>query len=117
MPKTKIVELSEPIGSLRVIVLREPRFSDFLMLGAPATWVQLPGGGGFLQDNPSVIAAFAERLSDIDPSVIPMLSLRDGLAIRALIIGFFIEAATPLEAADADRSLASEEASFQPYRQ
>jgi hypothetical protein len=50
MSKTKTIVLFEPIkdhrGMIRKIVLREPRYSDFI-------WVSLAdGGGGFSQETP-----------------------------------------------------------------
>jgi hypothetical protein len=61
MSKTKVIELTEPIGAIKTIMLREPRCSDLTDLGMPATWVSLPGGGGFSQETPSVLGAWIER--------------------------------------------------------
>ena len=61
MPKTKTIELTEPIGKIKEITLREPRYADLIVLDMPATWVELPGGGGFLQETPSVLGAWIER--------------------------------------------------------
>jgi hypothetical protein len=65
MSKTKTIELTEPIkdhrGMIKKIVFREPRYSDFIDLGMPTTWVSLADGGGFSQETPSVLGAWIER--------------------------------------------------------
>jgi hypothetical protein len=113
MSKTKTIELSEPVkshrGMIKKIMLREPKYSDFIDLGMPTTWVSLADGGGFSQETPSVLGAWIERLADIDPNFLGSISLRDTLALRGAVLGFFIEAVTPVPTADADQSLASEE--------
>lgn len=76
----------------------------------PVTWVPLAGGSGFSQETPSVLAAWIERLSDIDPNFLSGLCLRDTLALRAAALDLFIEA-TPPPAADAGQF------SSQPYVQ
>jgi hypothetical protein len=90
--KTKTIELSEPVkdhrSMIKKIVLREPQFSDFITLGMPSVWVSLADGGGFS---------------------LASLCLRDTLALRGAVLGFFIEAVMPAQTADADQSLASDE--------
>jgi hypothetical protein len=66
MSKKKTVTLSAPIkwhrGVIKQIVLREPKYRDFMDLGLPTTWVSLAdGGGGFSQETPSVLGAWIER--------------------------------------------------------
>jgi hypothetical protein len=92
---SKTITLSEPLGMITKIVLRGPRYADLIVLDMPATWVELPGGGGFLQVTPAVLAAWIERLADIDPDYLPLLCLRDALAVRCAVLQFFIEASTP----------------------
>jgi hypothetical protein len=103
MSKTRTIELSEPIrdhcGQIKTIVLREPRYSDFIDIGAPATWVSL-GNGGFSQETPAVLGQWIERLADIDPNLLPQLSLRDTLELRAAVFEFFYEAGQMHPAAD-----------------
>jgi hypothetical protein len=101
MPKTRTIALSEPLGAIKKIVLREPRCADLSNLGMPAVWVSLPGGG-FLQEMP-VLYQWIERLADIDPDFLGALCLRDALAVRGAVLAFFFEAA--------DQSLGSDEAS------
>ncbi|MGA9214808.1 MAG: hypothetical protein WBZ54_05980, partial [Methylocella sp.] len=98
---SKTVELSEPLGSIKTIVLREPRYSDLVDLQLPLTRVELANGASFLQETPSVLGQWIERLSDIDPTLLPQLCLRDVLAIRAAILGFFFAAVAPAPPADA----------------
>lgn len=103
----KTIELSEPLGSVETIVLREPRYSDLVDLQLPLTRVELANGASFLQETPSVLGAWIERLSDIDPNLLPQLCLRDTLKLRDAVLTFFIEAVTPVPIADADQSFLS----------
>jgi hypothetical protein len=112
----KTVELTEPIrshrGVIKKIVLREPKYSDFIDLGMPTTWVSLADGGGFSQETPSVLGAWIERLADIDCNFLPQVCLRDTLALRGAVLGFFIEAVMPVPTAAADQSLDLDESSL-----
>jgi hypothetical protein len=101
MPKMKMIELSEPLGVIRTITLREPKYNDLIELDLPGAWVELPGGAGFFQVTPSVLAQWISRLSDIDTDFLGSLCLRDALALRSAVLGFFIEASAPVPAADA----------------
>jgi len=89
----KTIDLNEPLkdhrGVIKKIVLREPKYSDFIDLGMPTTWVSLSDGGGFSQETPSVLGAWIERLADIDPNFLGSLCLRDTLALRGAVLGFF----------------------------
>ena len=89
----KRIELSEPkrFGDVEVseIVLRDPKGSDFFYLGFPVTWIALPNGGGFEQEDMEKIREWIERLYDGDPNVIDGLSLTDALALRDAVLNFF----------------------------
>jgi hypothetical protein len=94
--KTRTIELSEPIGAVTKITLREPRYADFVELGPPAQWVSLSNGAGFLQETPAILGQWIERLMlDVDPASLQDMSLRDTLAIRAAVFEFFYIAAAP----------------------
>jgi hypothetical protein len=109
----KIIELTTPIrdhrGLIRQIELREPRFVDFTDIGPPATWISLQGGG-FLQENPSALVRWIERLAGIDPLFIEAMSLHDGLVLRAAILALFQAEIPP---ADETASLPEDEPSLE----
>lgn len=112
MSKTRTIELFEPIrdhcGQITKIVLREPRYSDFIDLGMPATWVSLPNGGGFLQEEPAVLGQWIERLCDVELTTLELLPLTDVLAIRLAVFSFFTGAGPLPPTAAADRSSAGQ---------
>jgi hypothetical protein len=89
----KTIELSRPIkwhrGHIKEIVLREPKYRDFMDLGLPTTWVSVPGGG-FEQENVQALAEWIERLCDCDPNALELLTLKDTLALRGAVRDFFI---------------------------
>lgn len=100
MPGTT-VNLTQPIKGhgrqeITKIVLREPKYGDFIDLGMPTTWVSLEKGG-FSSETPQLLGQWIERLADIDPNFLAQLSLRDTLALRGAVLNFFIEAAFPAE--------------------
>jgi hypothetical protein len=95
MSKTKTVTLHEPIGAIKKIVLREPKLSDLVDLGMPATWVSLAGGGGFLQEMPVLYQWIECLAADIDPDYLGALCLRDALAVRGAVLAFFFDASVP----------------------
>jgi Phage tail assembly chaperone proteins, E, or 41 or 14 len=111
---SKTINLSEPIkghhGMIKSVVLREPKYSDFIDLGMPTCWVSL-SEGGFSQETPSILGQWIERLADIDPNFLAQLCLRDTLALRGAVLSFFIEAALPLPTADDNQFLNSEQSS------
>jgi hypothetical protein len=112
----KTIELSEPVkshrGLIKQIRLREPRYGDFMQIGMPTTWVSLADGGGFSQETPSILGAWIERLADVDPNFLPQVCLRDTLALRGAVLGFFIEAVMPVPTADEDQSSDLDESSL-----
>jgi hypothetical protein len=107
----RTIDLIEPIkshrGMIKKIVLREPKYSDFIDLGMPATWVSLPNGGGFLQEEPAILGRWIERLCDVELTALELLPLRDVLAIRLAVVSFFTGAGPLPPTADADRSSAA----------
>ncbi|MGB6177198.1 MAG: hypothetical protein WBF43_12880 [Methylocella sp.] len=99
--QSKTIQLAEALGTVERIVLRAPRYADLADLGLPVTRVELAENASFLQETPSILASWIERLSDIDPKLLPQLCLRDTLALRGAVLGFFIEAVTQVPTADA----------------
>lgn len=89
------ITLTEPIEGITEITLRPPTFADFVEIGAAATWVSLPNGAGFIQETPSVTGQWISRLSGLDLADLKPLSLRDTLALRDAVFGFFAEAGAP----------------------
>lgn len=99
MPKT--IQLSSPLAGpngvkITEITLRDPNFGDFVDLGFPVTYVAVKDGGGFEQETPSIVRDWIERLYDGDPNFLAFLNLRDTLALRDAVVGFFREAREPL---------------------
>jgi hypothetical protein len=111
---SKTISLTEPIrghqGMIKTIMLREPRYEDFIDLGMPTTWVSL-SDGGFSQETPSILGQWIERLADIDPNFLSRLCLRDTLALRGGVLSFFIEAMLPLPMEDGNQFSNSEQSS------
>lgn len=95
---SKTISLSQPIKGhngeqIGSVTLREPKYRDYMDLGLPVTWVTINAeGGGFEQEAASLIGAWIERLADIDPNFLELLSLADSLELRDAVIGFFREA-------------------------
>lgn len=91
------IKLSSPIKgmhgeSVSSVMMREPRYRDYMDLGSPVVWMQLPGGGGYEQETEGVTRAWIERLCDIDPNLLEQLSLADTLELRNQVMRFFREA-------------------------
>lgn len=89
------IKLSAPIDGqgqkITEIEMREPRYGDYMELGAPFVWIYVDGGG-FEQETSSITRAWVERLCDIDPNFLHNLNLKDTLALRNAVMRFFREA-------------------------
>ena len=95
----KTIELTTPIngprGEIRSLNLRDPKYRDYMQIGLPVQWVSVSEGGGFEQETPALINEWVERICEIDPNLLQMLSLRDTLALRDAVLSFFREARMP----------------------
>jgi len=103
------VKLLKPIqmprGPVSELTFREPTYADYMVLGDPFTWVEVAGGGSYLQEMPAVIDKYARKLVKEDENLMDDLPLPTAMAIRDVILGFFRDARS------AGRSAASTEAS------
>lgn len=90
----KTIKLSTPInwhrGQIKEIILREPKYRDYMKFGEPTTWVSVNEGGAFLQENVQTLARWIEELADCEVTALDQLSLKDTLALRGAVRGFFI---------------------------
>lgn len=92
--KTVTVALSAPIkdaskGEISTITIREPGFSDFMLLGEPHSFGRSPTGVTFTTENSEIVKAYIERLVDCDPLALSQLALADTLKLREALHGFF----------------------------
>jgi hypothetical protein len=71
------------------ITLRDPGYLDYTQIGPPAVLVTFDGGGRLVQDMPTIINAWIERLADVGPDVLQQLSLADTIALRDALVGMF----------------------------
>lgn len=96
---TRTIHLANPIqgprGKIGKITLRAPTYGDYRALGEPFTAVSTGNGGQFFQETSEIIAGYIERLADIDPNLLELLSLEDTLTLREAVHDFFREARTP----------------------
>lgn len=89
------VKLATPIeaheGQLTSVTLREPKYSDMMALGEPASYARSDSGLIYTADNDDVIRAYIERLlvEPKDPALLMQLTLADTLQLRDAIFGFF----------------------------
>jgi hypothetical protein len=113
----KTVILSSPIqgqrGTIRELKFREPKFEDYMAFGDPETLVGLSNGGaGFYQEDMAAIRQYTERLIiDFDINFLPLIGLKDTLAIKNTILSFFRDAIRPGIATEPSGS-GSQEPSF-----
>jgi len=92
---TRVRTLTKPIRGhnedIHELRFREPRYSDFMMLGDPSAMVYLPNGGILPHEDHGIIEKYAERLI-VEQGHGPLLgqcSLDDALAIKEIVLGFF----------------------------
>ncbi len=98
MARTQTVILSSPqIGEVTIekLIFREPKMSDIIANGEPYIPTRSPNGATIVVENMAAIAGLA---SDCliepfgRPAIIEQLALRDALAVKDAIIGFFTDA-------------------------
>ena len=88
------ISLCDPVNdasgeTIDAITLREPGYLDYMQIGPPAVLVTFDGGGRLVQDMPTIINAWIERLADVGPDVLQQLSLADTLALRDALVDMF----------------------------
>lgn len=104
MSKTVTIPLSEPITEHRKtyteIVVREPTWADIIGVGAPYTIHRDREDKAFLVYDETAIAHYVEACV-VEPSTILMdkVGMREALAVREAIVGFFLAAAVGTGAA------------------
>jgi hypothetical protein len=95
----RVIPLDKPIkgpqGLIGKITLREPAYRDYMDLGEPVAAVSMGGGASYLQESSAVIDVYIQRLADIDPNLLELLSFRDTLRLREEVLLFFQEARMP----------------------
>lgn len=98
MAATRSVTLTSPkFGEVTIpqLVFREPKMSDLIANGEPYIPTRSPDGATIVVENMAAIAGLA---SDCliepfgRPAVIDQLALRDALAVKDAIVGFFTDA-------------------------
>lgn len=96
--KTIAIQGTKPQGHdaipIATIVLREPKYADFIALGEPTVWTPGPNGIATRVDVPEVIGEYVERclVEPKDHLLLRQLDLVDAMAVRDAVVGFFIEA-------------------------
>jgi hypothetical protein len=88
------IDLIEPIKdaggeTVTEITLRDPGYLDYTQIGPPAVLVTFGSGASLVQDMPTIINAWIERLADVGPDVLQQLSLADTLALRDALVDMF----------------------------
>lgn len=98
MAKNQTVILASPqFGEVKVaqLVFREPKMSDLIANGEPYIPTRSPNGATIVVENMDAIAGLA-RDCLIEPfgmpAIIDQLALRDALAVKDAIVGFFTDA-------------------------
>jgi hypothetical protein len=71
------------------ITLRGPGYLDYMQIGPPAVLVTFESGACLVQEMPTIINAWIERLADVGPDVLQQLGLADTLALRDALLGMF----------------------------
>lgn len=98
MIKPIVVPLSEPIvthaGTVSAVELRRPSLLEYARIGEPYSIERGPDGNGVYVEHDSAIASYVEAcVTSPDLLVLnAQASLRDAIAIKEAIVGFFIEA-------------------------
>lgn len=99
----KQIALKRPVAEwfgkpLSTIELKEPTAYDYLELGDVQTLVRHADDSAYFVTNDQVVMKYLERLLVVDggPSVLPLLSVADGMTIRGALMGFFTDAAAAL---------------------
>jgi hypothetical protein len=82
-------------GPVTQLTFREPEYGDYMVLGEPQMLVRTENGSQFIQETMSVFDDYAQRLLvDEDIGLLSRLSLRDAIAVKETISGFFHSART-----------------------
>ncbi|MGD0333920.1 MAG: hypothetical protein ABSA90_11785 [Xanthobacteraceae bacterium] len=92
--KTIEVALSEPItghgGAVAKVILKVPRAGDYFTLGEPIAYARKGDGTMFAVENIDVVKGYIDRLLvQPDALVFDGISLKDALAIKEAVLGFF----------------------------
>ena len=97
MANEKRVPLSEPIDAhgkqITEAVVREPTYADLMQFGEPSVVARNPDGTIYAVENDAAIRQYLDRcVVEPDPSLLRAVPLRDAIAIKAALIGFFTDA-------------------------
>ena len=101
MAKEKRVPLSEPLEGhgdqkFTEAVLREPTLADLEDLGEPSVLARNADDTFYAVENDPAIKAYIERLTLEPPhAILRTACLRDALAIKGAVLGFFNAARAP----------------------
>lgn len=87
------------------LTFREPKMREYAQFGEPSVVTRTSDGGLVLIENSDVIFAYARALVAPDlVGAIDHLSLRDSLAVKEAILGFFTDARAAGETPPPDSS-------------
>jgi hypothetical protein len=96
---TKTIKLQKPVTwfdkPLSEISLKEPSALDFISIGEPQTLVRHADDSAYFIENDIAIGKYFERLLNVDGgiSVLAVLSVTDGIALKRALFSFFTDGA------------------------
>ncbi len=99
MTKTVTITLEKPIegheGSIRQVVLREPRYGDIMGHGQPYSVHNGPDGEPLVLYDQDAITHYVEACCVTPPeaTLLRQLGMRDTFAVRRAVLGFFLPGA------------------------
>jgi hypothetical protein len=90
-PVTDPVTGENRISQIREIVLREPKYKDFMILGEPSAYARSESGMVYQAEKDEVVQSYIERLmvSPQDRNLLEQVSLADALQLKEAVFGFF----------------------------
>jgi hypothetical protein len=95
MAETVTIKLRKPLrspeGDVTRIVLREPRYSDYLTYGDPYTIAGTRDGANFMVESPEAIANYVHvcLVEPKDPAILEQGNARLARDVKEAILGFF----------------------------
>lgn len=92
---SKTIQLKNPIlwhdKQLSEVTLREPTAADYFAIGELANPMRRKDGSTIMVEDVGAISAYVERclITEGGAHLLPIMSLADGMEVRAAIVDFF----------------------------